>query len=98
MWYRERPGGWHPTVISESQLKQAIRKNNIRYTQQPAENTGFPNDYFDLVTVAQTIHWFDISQFYKEVKRVLKPTGYIAILGYSLFRSNEETEKVIEHF
>ncbi len=86
------------TDISENQLSQAIQKSNISYSLQPAEKTGFPNGFFDLVTVAQAIHWFDFEAFYAEVKRVLKPGGYIAVIGYELFRSNPQTNKIIDHF
>ena len=48
--------------------------------------------------MAQAIHWFDFSQFYKEVNRILKPGGIIAIIGYGLFKSNEETNDFINHF
>lgn len=88
----------YATDISGAQLKQATGKTNIRYSQQPAENTNFPENYFDLITVAQAIHWFDFPQFYEEVKRVLKPSGYIAVMGYSLFKSDKETNKLVEHF
>ncbi len=86
------------TDISENQLKQAPKISNINYSIQPAENVDFPDHFFDLVTVAQAIHWFDFDRFYAEVKRTLKPDGIIAILGYSLFRSNPETNKIIDHF
>lgn len=88
----------YATDISAAQLEEATEKRNIRYSKQPAENINFPDDFFDLVTVAQAIHWFDFSKFYKEVKRVLKPSGYIAVMGYSLFKSNKETNEVIKHF
>lgn len=86
------------TDISKEQLKEAVQKSNISYSLQPAEKTEFPDDFFDLVTVAQAIHWFDFNKFYSEVKRVLKPEGFLAIIGYGLFRSNVETNKVIDHF
>ena len=86
------------TDISENQIAQAVQKSNISYSLQPAEKTGFPYDFFDLVTVAQAIHWFDFQPFYAEVKRVLKPGGYIAVIGYELFRSNPATNTIIDHF
>ena len=86
------------TDISENQLSQAVQKSNISYSLQPAERTNFPNASFELVTVAQAIHWFDFEAFYKEVKRVLKPEGYMAVIGYGLFRSNHETNRVVDHF
>lgn len=86
------------TDISTQQLMNAFPKPNIRYSKQRAEKTNFPDSFFDLVTVAQAIHWFDFGQFYQEVRRTLKPGGYIAVIGYGLFRSNEATNRVIDHF
>ncbi|MGB7843220.1 MAG: class I SAM-dependent methyltransferase, partial [Salinimicrobium sp.] len=85
------------TDISKEQLAQAVQKSNISYSLQPAEKTDFPDSSFELVTVAQAIHWFDFEAFYKEVKRVLKPGGYLAVIGYGLFRSNSETNRIIDH-
>lgn len=87
----------YATDISGEQLRQAVPRQNIRYSKQPAEKTSFPSEFFDLVTVAQAIHWFDFDLFYHEVKRVLKPSGIIAVMGYGLFRTNPETEAVIDH-
>lgn len=86
------------TDISVNQLSQAIQKPNISYTKQAAEKTNFPDDHFDLVTVAQAVHWFDFDRFYTEVKRLLKKEAPIAIFGYGLFRSNPETDEVIQNF
>ncbi|WP_034892410.1 class I SAM-dependent methyltransferase [Gillisia sp. Hel_I_29] len=84
------------TDISEQQLKNAIAKQNILYSRQAAEKTNFKNDSFDLITVAQAIHWFNFEEFYKEVERCLKPEGIFAVIGYELFSSNEETNRVID--
>ena len=88
----------YATDVSINQLSQAVQKANIHYTKQSAENMVFPNDHFDLVTVGQAVHWFNFEKFYSEVKRVLKKDAVIAIFGYSLFRSNPETDKIIRHF
>src|SRR5688572_9865875 len=56
------------TDISKPQLDHAVRAPNIFYTLSPAERTEFPDQHFDLITVAQAIHWFDRELFYKEVK------------------------------
>jgi ubiquinone/menaquinone biosynthesis C-methylase UbiE len=86
------------TDISQQQLDNAVNISNINYSLQPAEKTNFPDNSFDLITVAQAIHWFDIGKFYKEVNRTLKPGGLIAIIGYGLFKSNEQTNDLINHF
>lgn len=86
------------TDISVNQLSQAIQKPNISYTKQAAEKTNFPDEHFDLITVAQAVHWFDFDMFYAEAKRLLKKKALIAVFGYGLFRSNAETDEVIQHF
>src|SRR5690606_8514093 len=63
------------TDISQKQLDNAIKKDNIVYSVSPAEKTDFNAQTFDLVTVAQAIHWFDFDAFYKEIYRILKPNG-----------------------
>ena len=86
------------TDISENQLKEAPKLSNISYSIQQAEKVSFPDNSFDLITVAQAIHWFNFDRFYEEVKRTLKGDGIFVVLGYGLFRSNAETNKVIDHF
>lgn len=86
------------TDISKQQLENAVKRPNITYSLQRAEKTNFPETSFDLITVAQAVHWFDFKDFYKEAQRVLKPEGIIAVFGYSLFKSNLETDEVILNF
>lgn len=88
----------YATDISINRLSQAVQKPNIHYTKQPAENTKFPDVYFDLITVGQAVHWFEFDRFYAEAKRVLKKDAVIAIFGYGLFRSDPVTNEFIEHF
>jgi SAM-dependent methyltransferase len=84
------------TDISAQQLREAFQIPNIRYSLQPAEQTDFPDSSFDLITVGQAIHWFDFERFYKEVKRILKPEGVLAVLGYGLIKINPEIDQVIQ--
>lgn len=70
------------TDISTEQMKYAPRHLNIEYSVQAAEKTNFTERQFDLITVAQALHWFDLEQFWSEVKRVLKPGGIFAAWGY----------------
>lgn len=88
----------YATDISQNQLDNAVKKENITYSLQKAEETNFAYAQFDLITIAQAIHWFDFDSFYKEVSRILNDNGMIAIIGYGLFKTNTATDKIISHF
>lgn len=84
--------------LSAAQLAQAPKLDNVRYEQAAAEESGLPDHSADLVTVAQAIHWFDFEAFYTEVKRVLKPEGCLAVIGYGLIESADaELNQHITH-
>jgi len=87
------------TDISEKQLLNATPHPRIHYSIEAAENTTFPDNSFDLVTVAQAYHWFNFTAFHEEVKRVVKPNGIIAIWGYGLVTSEiDQLNTKIETF
>lgn len=86
------------TDISQSQLDHAHIADNIRYSLQSAESTNFADDSFDLITVAQAVHWFDVDKFNEEVRRVTKPNGVIAIMGYELNNITPEIDQVVRRF
>lgn len=85
----------YATDISESQLKNAPQQPNITYQVAPAEKTNFKNQSFDLITVAQAIHWFDFDGFYQEVNRTLKPSGLLAVIGYGLMYINPAIDALV---
>ncbi|TGD58118.1 class I SAM-dependent methyltransferase [Flavobacterium humi] len=85
----------YATDISENQLQQAPVISNVLYQKMPAEHTDFQDRQFDLITVAQAIHWFDFDSFYKEVYRILKPDGVLAVLGYGFFSTNEDSNRIL---
>jgi len=86
------------TDISAKQLNNATQAPNVIYKEGSAEDTGFKDHQFGLITVAQAIHWFKFDAFYTEVKRILKPDGLFAVMGYGLFSTNPETDVIINHF
>lgn len=88
----------YATDHSAKQIENAVRKENIIYSVAPAEKTSFADHQFDLVTVGQAIHWFNIPAFIEEVRRVTKPNGVLAVWGYSLLSVNEEIDPIVNHF
>ncbi len=77
------------TDISETQLILAVKKPNIHYQTSLAEQTPFADQTFDLITVAQALHWFDVNAFHQEVRRVAKPGAVIAEWGYGLVQLSD---------
>ncbi|KAF0541552.1 S-adenosyl-L-methionine-dependent methyltransferase [Gigaspora margarita] len=74
----------YATDISQVMLSSVSRSPNIQYSISAAENLSqFQDSIFDLVTVGQAVHWFDREKFFNEAWRVLKPSGTLAIWGYS---------------
>jgi ubiquinone/menaquinone biosynthesis C-methylase UbiE len=88
----------YATDLSEKQVENAVGADNIFYKVEAAEHTAFPSQYFDLITVGQAIHWLQFDQFYREVKRVAKPGGILAIVGYNIFRSEPAIDSIIDRF
>ena len=83
------------TDLSENQLAQAPKRANITYRVEKAEEASFAESQFDLITVAQAIHWFDFETFYTVVHRVLRPGGLLAIMGYNLLAIDDSIDAII---
>lgn len=69
------------TDISENQVAhgQAIAKeqglDRISFKVCSAEDTGFPDNSFDVVTAVQCFQYFDAEKAAAEIARILKPRG-----------------------
>lgn len=74
------------TDISAAQLQEAPRHPRVRFRLSGESDSGLPPGGADLVTAAQTAHWFDLPAFYAEARRVLRPGGILALWGYGLCR------------
>ncbi|GAB3273563.1 class I SAM-dependent methyltransferase [Larkinella harenae] len=86
------------TDISAQQLEKAVQHPNITYTVCPAEQTPFADQTFDLITVAQALHWFDVDAFHQEVRRVGKPGAVLAEWGYSVLQIAPGIDPICYHF
>lgn len=83
------------TDVNRKQLDMAPKKNNVQFVCCPAEKTPFLDKTFDLITIAQALHWFDLESFYKEARRVAKPSSIIAAWCYSLGTINVKVDTVV---
>ncbi|MGI9276604.1 MAG: class I SAM-dependent methyltransferase [Endozoicomonas sp.] len=84
------------TDISEQQIKNAKNINNVEFSVSLAENTEFPDNSFDLICVAQALHWFNFETFWPEIKRVLKPNGIFSAWGYTLPTISDELDSILQ--
>jgi SAM-dependent methyltransferase len=85
----------HATDISTRQLEKAPPLPNVTCRVCRAESTGFPDGSFDLVTVAQALHWFDFDAFYAEVRRVARPGAVLAAWGYNLLHIEPAVDALV---
>ena len=83
------------TDISEQQINNAEKADNIIYAVEPAEHTSLQNESVNLVTISQALHWFNFPVFYEEVKRVAKPGAVVAAWTYTLLKIDPQTDQLI---
>jgi SAM-dependent methyltransferase len=84
------------TDASAEQIGQALLHPLVRYRVAPAEASGLPDGSVDLISVAQALHWFDLSRFYAEVRRVGRPGALLAVYGYNWFYLSTELDPIVD--
>ena len=65
---------------SEAMRAQASSIEGVRWHGGVAEQTGLPNDVYDIVVFAQSWHWMDPERAGLEAARILAPGGALAIV------------------
>lgn len=83
------------TDLSGNQIANAIPHPQIEYLVAPAHDSKLKAQSVDLVTVAQAFHWLDKTAFVKEVVRVVKPSGVLAIWCYGLASVNPPIDAIL---
>jgi len=85
----------HATDASAQQIAQAEPHPAIHFAVEPAENCSLPDASCDLVLVAQALHWIDLDRFHAEVRRVLRPGGLLAAIGYGWFFVDPTVDELV---
>ncbi|MGZ9221304.1 MAG: class I SAM-dependent methyltransferase [Anaerolineales bacterium] len=88
----------YATDASAKQIALAYLHDKVDYRVESAEHVSLSASSVDLVTVAVAIHWFNFDEFYREVKRVLKPDGILAAWTYSLAEISPEIDQLINQY
>ena len=84
------------TDASQDQVREAVARDNVLSVVGLAEAAHLRTASLDLITIAQAAHWFDLSRFYAEVMRALKPDGVIALWAYRLCRISPEIDERLD--
>ncbi|XP_067890734.1 putative methyltransferase DDB_G0268948 isoform X2 [Heterodontus francisci] len=82
--YFEKVVGIDLSGAQIEEAKKLDRPDNVSYRVGLAEELEFEDGSVDLVTVGVAAHWFDMEKFMKEVDRILKPKGCIALYCYTV--------------
>jgi len=84
---------------SEQQIAAAKAHARVTYRVARAEASGLDDGSIDVITVAQSLHWFDRPAFYEEVRRVLRPAGVLGVWTYGIPRLNDvNLDRVMQAF
>jgi SAM-dependent methyltransferase len=83
------------TDISPEQIHAHLPHPRVTYGVCAAERAPFADQAFDLICVAQAVHWFDLEPFYRQARRLLKPGGALAVWGYGFFEIEAQIDGLI---
>lgn len=67
---------------SPEMLGVARRAPNCGYLLAHAEHLPFPDAFFDAATCCSGVHWFDQLSFFDELRRVLRPGGWVGLYDH----------------
>jgi len=86
------------TDASPEQIARAAAHPNVDYRCARADASGLAARVADLATAAQAAHWFDLAAYYAEVRRVTRPGGIVALIGYGVVSAGTGLDEVIRPF
>jgi SAM-dependent methyltransferase len=79
-------------IEPNDEMRQAASPHPlVEFRKGTAENTTLPTGSVDLVASFQAFHWFSPTPTLTEFRRILKPTGRLALIWNDLDRNDELT-------
>jgi SAM-dependent methyltransferase len=84
------------TDPSASQIAAARPTPRVTFLVATAEDCPLESNSVDLITVAQALHWFDMSRFYDQVRRVGRRGSVLAAWCYGLATISPAVDRVVE--
>ena len=83
------------TDASAAQIREGVGPENVEFRTEPAETSSLESASIDLATVAQAYHWLDHSAYQREVRRVMRPGGVLAVWAYQLASVSPGVDTVV---
>ena len=83
------------TDASAAQIREGVGPANVEFRAEPAETSSLASASIDLAAVAQAYHWLDHSAYQKEVRRVKRPGGVLAVWAYQLASVSPAVDAVV---
>lgn len=69
-----------PNAAMRGAAERHLARRHFAALAGTGEATGLADGAFDLVTVAQALHWMDIAACRREFRRILRPGGAVAVI------------------
>jgi SAM-dependent methyltransferase len=83
---------------SVSQLRNAQAHPHVAYLANLAEQPALRDGIVDLAAPAQAFHWFDHARFHREMRRVLRADGVLALWTYGLANVAPPIDAIVKHY
>ncbi|GAA4016017.1 class I SAM-dependent methyltransferase [Sphingomonas swuensis] len=80
---------------SAAQIAEATPVPGVTFAVEPAERCSLPDHSVDLILAAQCFHWFDHPAFFAEARRVLRPGGLFAAIGYGWWYVDDAVDTIL---
>jgi SAM-dependent methyltransferase len=85
------------TDASSDQLAHAVRHERVEYRNEAAGRGSLPDAAVSLITAGAAAHWFDLDDFYREVRRAGKEGALVALFSYGP-RDFEDGDPILRRF
>jgi hypothetical protein len=86
------------TDASAAQLAQRQQHDRVVYACSTAERAALKDHCCDLITVAQSAHWFEHAAFHAQVSRVARRGAAVAIWTYGHCTVDAEVDQAVASF
>lgn len=87
--------------VSAEQIAAATPRPNVEYRVGSAHELPVDGSALaDVICIAQTMHWLDPTLTFAECRRLLKPGGVVAVIGYSVcaLLNNDAADKALKRY